>query len=330
VFSQFAPDVSGNERAIAIQLTDQASGPVAARQRLLRLYANQGGDLTLWGQEYAQYINDKGNTRGGGLTNFKDHGFGFTLGADSGDPIDGWYGGAFTFFAGDATETSPRNAKAQTEWFMLTGYTEWRGRHLFLDTQASAGLAQIRAKRTLTITSGGNTILTREADSKRPGLLGAVGATTGAIFNWGNLFLIPQISLDGLTLREEGFTEQNGGAGFNLRVQPYYATSLRTFIGADSRVDWDLGDFLLQPEARIGYRFELLNDPVKLRAAFASNPDNTAFTITGPDPGRGNVVAGATLGASTDTFSLGVNFDWIRGSNGDTTEVGTVNLLGRI
>jgi hypothetical protein len=214
---------------------------------------------------------------------------------------------------------------------MVTGYTDWRGHHLFLDTQASVALSHVTARRTLTIKDQNDTtLITREADSKRPGLLGALGATTGAIFNVGNIFLMPEISLDGMTLREEGFKEQNGGNGFDLQVQPYYTTSLRTFVGADSRVDWDLGDFLLQPEARLGYRFELLNDPVKLHAAFAADPVDTAFTIRGPDPARGNVVAGATLGASTDTWSLGVNFDWVRGSNGSQTEVGTFNLLGRI
>jgi hypothetical protein len=34
---------------------------VAARQRALRLYATQPGDLTLWGQEFAQQISDKGS-----------------------------------------------------------------------------------------------------------------------------------------------------------------------------------------------------------------------------------------------------------------------------
>ena len=79
-----------------------------------------------------------------------------------------------------------------------------------------------------------------------------------------------------------------------------------------------------------GYRVEWLDNPVKLRAAFASNPDNTQFSITGPDPGRGNVVAGATLGASTDTFSGGVSVDWLRGSNGSQTLVGTAHVVGRI
>jgi hypothetical protein len=342
VFSQFAPDVSGDIREIAITLTDQASGPVAARQRQLRMYANQGGDFTLWGQEFAEYFSDKANNKGE-LTHFKDHGFGFALGADGGDPADGWYGGAFTFYAGDATQTAPENSKNQTQWYMLTGYTDWRGHHLFLDTQASVGLGDFRGKRFLNLSDEPGPGLTteifscgvegkscaREADSKRKGLLAALGATTGAIFNYGPLVLMPEIGLDALTMREEGYSESGGGTGFDLKVQPYYANSLRTFLGADSRVDVDLGDFTLQPEARLGYRFDFINDPVKVRGAFVSVPGDQ-FTITGPDPSRGNVVAGATLGASTDTWSMGVNFDWVRGSNGSTTEVGTFSLLGRI
>ena len=98
VFSQFAPDVSGGTREIAILLTDQASGPVAARQRLLRSFANQPGDMTLWGEEFTGQINNKGRVASDGtLTSYKDHGFGFTLGVDGGSPRNGWYGGAFTF-----------------------------------------------------------------------------------------------------------------------------------------------------------------------------------------------------------------------------------------
>src|SRR5207244_11515418 len=132
-----------------------------------------------------------------------------------------------------------RNAKAETQWYMLTGYTDWRGHHLFLDTQASIAIGEIKAKRTLTITSGNTTLLTREADSKRPGLLGSIGGTTGAIFNWSNFFLMPEISLDALTMREEGFTEKICGEGFNLRVQPYYATSRRAFYVDAPHVDLD-------------------------------------------------------------------------------------------
>jgi hypothetical protein len=333
VYSQFTPDVSGNVRAEVIGITDSATGPVSARQRLLRSYADQGGDFTLWGQELAQYINNKGSS-GGGITQSKSHGFGFVLGGDGGDPDDGWYGGAFSFFAGDATQALPNDSKNQTEWYQLTGYTDWRGPHMFLDTHLDVGYGSLRGKRFLTIDipvpgSASTATLSREADGKRAGLLGAFGVTTGAVFNWGDTVLMPTMSIDGMTMREEGYTEVGGGSGFDLKVNPYYADSLRAFLGADIRQDIDLGDFTLQPEGRLGYRYDFLNGAVKIRGAFVSDPNNP-FTLVGPDPSRGNVVAGATLGASTDTWSMGLNFDWVRGSHGSTTEVGTVSLLGRI
>ncbi len=333
VYSQFAPDVSGNVRAEVIGITDSATGPVAARQRLLRSYADQGGEFTLWGQEFAQYINNKGSV-GGALSQSKSHGFGFVLGGDGGDPDSGWYGGAFSFFAGDATQALPNDSKNQTEWYQLTGYTDWRGPHMFLDTHLDVGYGSLRGKRFLNISipvpgSTATATLSREADGKRAGLLGAFGVSTGAVFNWGDTVLMPTLSVDGMTMREEGYTEVGGGSGFNLKVSPYYANSLRAFLGADIRQDIDLGDFTLQPEGRLGYRYDFLNDPVKIRAAFLSDPTNT-FSLTGPDPSAGNVVAGATLAASTDTWSMGLNFDWVRGSHGSTTEVGTVSLLGRI
>ena len=164
VFSQFAPDVSGGTREIAIMLTDQASGPVAARQRLLRSYGNVPGDMTLWGEEFTGQINNKGRVSADGtLTSYKDHGFGFVLGVDGGSPRNGWYGGAFTFYSGDVTQQLPRATRTNTEWYMLTGYTDWRGKHVFLDTQVSAAYGDFAETRVLNV--GG---LVRDATSKPP------------------------------------------------------------------------------------------------------------------------------------------------------------------
>jgi len=325
-YSAFAPDASGGARAVAISLTDQATGPVGARQRVLRLYSKQPGETTLWGQEFAQYINDKGNN---GLPGFKDQGFGFVLGADGGDPFDGWYGGAFTFFTGNINAREPASSRADAQWYMLTGYTDWRGKGLFLDTQASIGYGDISGHRFLTL---GN--VTRQADAKRSGLLGAIGATTGAMFVYGATTITPQVSVDGLLLREEGYTETGGGTGFDLAVNPHLSSSLRGYFGTSIRQDINLGSFYLQPEARVGYRYDFVANAMKLTASFPGVTGTGAgtgdFTIVGPDPARGNLVAGASLAATTGTWSLGINYDLVSGSHGAMTQVGTVTLVGRI
>ncbi|HSC18603.1 MAG TPA: autotransporter outer membrane beta-barrel domain-containing protein [Rhizomicrobium sp.] len=329
IYSQFAPNVTGGSRALAVALTDQATGPVGARQRALRMYAGQPGDTTLWGQEFDINLNADAGT-GSGTIGYRDSGFGFVLGADGGDPANGRYGGALSFYSGDIDEKQPRTSKTNSKWALLTGYTDWRGRGLFLDTQVSAGVGQLDGKRVLQVDD-----VTRVAEGKRATALGAIGATTGAILTSGSTIFTPLISVDGLLGREEGYTEhgggQTGGGGdaFDLAVKPVYYDSARIFGGLNVRQDLNLGDFYLQPEARAGYRFDFLSNAEKVTAAFAGTP-GTQFTISGPDPDRGNVVLGGSVAATTGAWSIGINYDYLRGNNGSVSQEGTLSLIGRI
>ncbi len=45
--------------------------------------------------------------------------------------------------------------------------------------------------------------------------------------NYSGIEVDPHVSLDGMTLREEGYQEANGGPGLDLDVAPYFANSLR-------------------------------------------------------------------------------------------------------
>ncbi len=342
VYDAFAPFVSGGSRAIAVSMTDQATGPIGVRQRILREYGKQPGDTTIWGIEYAQFLKDPGQTvalgnaaypAGGKLSGYKDHGFGFSVGADGGSAHDGWYGAALTFYTGDIGETGDRNGQTQSEWYQLTGYSDWRGKGLFLDTNIDVGVAQFKGKRNIVIDTGGSTTFERTALNKHTAVYLAGGFTTGAIMKYGATTITPKIGFDGLTLRENAYTETGGGPtghdGFDLAVGASYNNSLRSFAGVDLRQDVNVGSFFLQPEARFGYRYDFLNDPQKVTANFISLPGQS-FTITGPDPAQGNFVAGATIAASTDTWSLGVSYDFVRGTNGVTQQSGQFHLVGRI
>jgi Autotransporter beta-domain len=212
---------------------------------------------------------------------------------------------------------------------LLTGYTEWHGRHLFLDTQGSVSYGNFDGTRTMDIGSQA-----RSASGKRAEEMVALGANLGASFNYRALEISPHFSLDGLSMREEGYTEVNGGDGLDLQVAPNYSNSLRAGIGTDFKLNLHVWDFSLSPEARIGYRYDALNDPVKLKAGFVSTGGlstvNNTMTFIGPDPDSGNIFAGMTVGASTENWELGINYDVVRGNNGSTTQVGTLSLLGRI
>ncbi|HEY6577943.1 MAG TPA: autotransporter outer membrane beta-barrel domain-containing protein, partial [Rhizomicrobium sp.] len=328
-YDAFAPDVSGATRALAISLTDGATDVVAARQRTLREYADQDGDLTMWTQEFAQRLNQDNTSAGSGYT---DTGFGFVVGADEGDPQDGRYGGALTFFSGGMSGKAPLIQKTESEWYMATGYTDWHGRVFFLDTQATVGYAHLDGDRTIDLSG-----LTRTADDTRPAEYLAGGATAGLQYNVYGAAVMPQISLDGLAMRQEGYTETTVGAvtnqvdnGFDLHVEPDYAASLRAFAGLDTRDDINLGEFLLQPEARAGYRYDFANGQESVTANFVDVTPIDQFKISGPKPDPGNALAGAGISVSTGAWSVGLSFDYLYANSGNTSEEGTLTLLGRI
>jgi outer membrane autotransporter protein len=326
-YAAFAPDVSGAERALAISLTDDATNVVAARQRVLREYANQDGDLTMWTQEFTQRLNQANTADGSGYT---DTGFGFVVGADEGDPADGRYGGAFTFFSGGMDSKPPNLQKTDSEWFMLTGYTDWHGRVFFLDSQASVGYANFSGSRTINLSG-----LSRTAEETHPGEYLAGGATAGLQYKvLGGASVMPQISVDGLAMRQEGYTEQHGngidGDGFDLHVEPDYAASARMFAGVDTRDDINIGDFLLQPEARAGYRYDFANGQESVTANFVDVTPVDQFKISGPKPSQGNALGGAGVSLATGAWSLGLSFDYLYANSGNTSEEGTLTLIGRI
>ena len=337
IYSGFAPDVTGSARAVAISLTDQSTGIVADRQRKLRMYASQDGDITLWAQEYGQRLNVPNKTTAAGYSN---SGFGVAVGGDGGSISSGRYGVALTFYTGDTHEKVPRTSKTTSEWYLLTGYSDWRGKGLFFDSQINIGYGNLKGRRVLSIDDlNGNTLITRTAIGKRASEMASGGFSTGFIFNSGGTVLMPQFSLDALTLREEGYTESGGGAGMDLHVQPYYANSVRAFLGADLRQDLKLDSFYLQPEVRAGYRYDLLSGQEKLKVNFAGDQKvspvvapGSQFSITGPDPAKGNLILGAGLAVTTDAWSVGVTYDYAKGIGGTkgTNQDAMLTLVGRI
>lgn len=349
-YDSFAPNASGGTRAIALSITDQATGVVAARQRSLRMFAKEEGELTLWTQEFVQSIKNPGrgavqedNSRE--KTGFKDHGFGVVVGMDAGNPTDGWYGGALTFYNGDVNEIG-RTSHENQLWFVASGYGTWRGKGLFFDGKVDLGYAHIKGLRYLHLNPGtgsSQTSFIRYAQNAHSAVMMSSGFTSGATFNYGAFTFIPQLSMDGMVLRENGYTEFNpvdkspDADGFSLTVKPHFAKSLRAFLGSSVRYDIDMLGLFLQPELRAGYRYDFLSDPTKLKAAFKDLEPNTSgnqsgsyFSITGPDPAKGNFVLGSSIGTSTQYWSISLSYDYIRGGSGNLEQVATFNLVGRI
>jgi hypothetical protein len=313
------PDLSNDTRAIAIALTDQATGAVGARQRTLTQYANAQSNIEVWGQEFASLLSDNGATGAG----YAGRGFGFATGADGGSPANGRFGGAFTFFAGLTDESAPRSSKTNLEWYMLSLYSDWRGRVLFFNTQANAGYGNFTGERTIDI--GG---LRRKALGTWSDYLASGGFSTGLIFGSSPGFTVmPEFNVDGLFVRENAYGE-TGAMGEDLNLQAHDQKSLRGFLGVVMRDNISLEDGVLQPEIRGGWSHDFLNDPETVTAAFAAAP-GLNFTLTGPTPSPSRFVGGTSLSWVYRSWSLGLNYD-ITASSGAFAHSGTITLTGHI
>ena len=319
--NSLVPDVSGDTRAIAIALTDQATGAVGARQRTLLEYTNSSAGINLWGQEYVHALNDNGD--GTTAPGYKGSGFGFTMGADSGSPKNGRYGGGFTFFAGNVTENKPRDSKTNIEWYMLSLYSDWRGRVLFFNSQANAGYGSFSGDRKILVGT-----LKRTASGSWSDYLVSGGFSTGLIFSSGSFVFMPEWNVDALYV-SEGAYDEKGALGENLSVDLRKQKSLRTFLGLVLRDDIDLEGGYLQPELRGGWSYDFLNDPEDFTASFAGAPVAPKFSLTGPTPEASRLVGGASLSWAYRSWSLGFNYD-VTASSGALAHSGTLTVTGRI
>ena len=104
----------------------------------------------------------------------------------------------------------------------------------------------------------------------------------------------------------------------------------RMFAGVDTRDDINLGDFLLQPEARAGYRYDFANGQESVTANFIDVTPTDQFKISGPKPSAGNALAGLGVSLATGAWSVGLSVDYLYANSGNTSEEGTVSLIGRI
>lgn len=347
-FNAFAPNMTGAARQVAISLTDQATGVVGARQRALRDGANDGsGDLTLWSQFFGGNIKADGQGTVGAdgsyaQNGYKEKGYGFALGADAGSPRFGWYGGAITVYNSSVKEVG-RDSHDNELWVIMSGYSAWRGKHLFFDSKVDAGYGRIRGKRYITLSDTDGNTYDRESDSTHAAELLSGGVTTGAVFNYAGFTITPQVSLDGMVMRMEGYSETNPDStvtdeqGFLLHIYPGYYRSLRGYVGTSLRYDFNLFGLTWQPEAHGGYRYDFMHDRIKSDVAFkdvdtklAGTQAGERFTLTGLDPAQSNLVGGASFGFKTDGWSLNASFDLVHGNNGMTQKIGTLNFQVRL
>jgi len=139
--------------------------------------------------------------------------------------------------------------------------------------------------------------------------------------------IIPLVSLTGISLMRDGFTERDAGA-LCLNAGSDTTSSLMSSLGVRLTKDYRVSSGTLTPALRMTWDHEFANDDYALDASFAGYPLST-FTARGDRPHRDSLGASLSLAfEAKENISLNLTYD---GSfSGDTTQhAGTVGLRRR-
>ncbi len=314
------PDIGGGVRALAIAITDSATGVVGARERGLVLSpGNQQDDFRFWAQEVYDQVS-AGST--GFTSGYSGAGQGIAAGVEWGALPSGRAGVAFTFFASQEAEAHPADNRTDADWHVVSFYAGWRPGNFFVSPEINIGQVSFNARRGVAIGSA----LSRTATATWTGYLGSGAVTTGYVFPMGAIQLVPELAVDGLYLRENAYNEQGAGAA-DLSIKTQDQKSARGFAGliAQGTFAWDTG--VIQPQLLLGWDYDFMNKPGSLNGTFTAAP-NSPFQLTGPSVSASRLVGGLGMGYSVGNWSAAINYDAAL-STGTVVQSATFSLSSR-
>jgi outer membrane autotransporter protein len=267
LYNQLLPEHAGasllSAAAISSALSTAASQPVRAA-------VGEGGDTGIWLQEII--VNTKHDAVD--TTGFRAKSFGVAGGVERvrGDHA---FGIAATFasttykdrFAAADESVHMQTAQAALYWRMASG-------RLKADARVGAGHVWFDSDRKLVSEAHG---LDLSASAKWTGWLADAHAAASYDLGTGWLVARPELGLDFIYLKEKGYRETGGGAGFDLAVDARSSDLLRgtaaLVLGArfGEAVRWG-------PEVRAGVRHRLSGNAATTRGRFVSGGSDFALS----------------------------------------------------
>jgi uncharacterized protein YhjY with autotransporter beta-barrel domain len=204
---------------------------------------------------------------------------------------------------------------------LVTFYGGWRTGDFFVTPQLNLGEGSFHSRRSIVAAA-----VTRSATAAWTSYLGAGGLTTGYIIDAGGFQIIPELSLDGLYLRESAYNEVGAG-GIGLSLKPQNQNSVRTFAGVlgQGNYSWDTGT--LQPQLLVGWSHEFLNTPATIDGSFEATP-GSPFHLVGPTLEPNKIIGGASFAYVVGNWSAGINYD-AAASTGTLAQSATISLSSR-
>ena len=301
LYNQMLPDYSGGVFELALAGSDAIT---RATSRVNDI-ENPSGTRGAWAEEVAFGLARDTNSQAIG---YSGGGYGFVGGLETGGAGLGAFGVTGAFLTGDITPSHlPGDDLASISEGEFGAY--WQGQFggLRADARVAGGYVMFSDRRELLQKdSTGAITLDRASKGSSTGYTATghfgIGYQTGQ-FGW--FYFRPQVHGDYFRLDQGGYTEHDGGPGFDLAIKDRNGDETSGTASLVTGMSFGSG-FKWRPELELGYRDVFSGTSGDTTAAFTT-AGSQSFTLPAPSIRGGGPLARVNVKADTDFYEL--NFE---------------------
>lgn len=250
------------------------------------------------------------------------------------------FGVMMNFASGSYEEKTGGNKPVSTDSTGIGLYALKRWDELYLSGAGQVSKVNFNSLRELDIISGERDSSRADADvldtqditdqvtADWGGTSFSATAALGTTFKAGGFFARPELSADFFHLNQDAYREKalrNTGLALKIGAAETERASATAMLAIGR--DWEIqnGTFRIFPEARVGFRHELLGKAYKTTASFIDS-DQT-FEIASQEEFGDSVLAGFSFNSSSSIFTARLSYDIEMSEAGTSHYVGASGVL---
>lgn len=301
--------------ATAIQQSQSATTNRMAHTRLVGL-----NEVSVWAQEIAYGLSREPPSANG--QEFRGSGFGLAAGIDG--PLDNgaMFGLSASFLASEAEEPGRPEGEISTWFAQGNAYLGTAVGPVDLDFVVGGGFGRMQSRRFIQIGPSFNARTDAEWNAYE-GHGAARASVPLAVSDW--FIVTPQAALTYIYLAEDGYTEEGGGAAFDMEADSSTSQRLWADAGVEFSARWRTrGEGMIAPRLYLGYRANALDEEAERTFRFVSG--GTPFTLADEGLGDGGPLVGLGLDATNGYSTISLGYE---GEFGDQIERHSLNAAIR-
>ncbi|MBC7767191.1 MAG: autotransporter outer membrane beta-barrel domain-containing protein [Phycisphaerales bacterium] len=313
-YANLMPSYASASTELAATAIQQAQSATTNRMSHTRLTGLD--EVSVWVQEIGYGVNRE--PANANAQEFRGTGFGLAVGIDG--PLDNGslFGISASFLASEAEEPARPEGEISSWFGQGNAYLGTAMGPVDLDFVVGAGVGQMRSRRFIQIGSSFESMTEAEWYSYE-GHGAARASVPLALSDW--FVITPQAALTYVYLNEQGYTEEGGGAAFDLEADSSASQRLWGDVGVEFSARRTLrGGGFIAPRLYAGYRANMIDEGAERTFRFVSGTNS--FTLEDEGLGQGGPLVGLGIDATNGYSTISIGYE---GEFGDQVERHSLN-----